>query len=279
MISRFASAAALVLLAACQVGQADASGPETAGAAGAQDLKQNTDFYKFEYSYPTEASQIAGLKALLDKDAAAQENELDQLAREVWIDLNTAVEGDLAQAKGEQETAQLLELLERIKKYKSPFRPHFLAVDWSAAADLPGWISLGAVIETYSGGAHGNYAFDTLLWNKARTKRFDPADLFVSKAALRDAIRPEFCRMLNEERNKRRENPVELGSGDSFDECIDPLKSTLVLESSGGKAFDTISIRIAPYMAGSYAEGAYVIELPVNDAIRSNVKPEFRDDF
>jgi len=279
MILRLVCAGALALLAACQSGTADASAGETGQATGAQTIERETDFYSFIYSYPGQAARIAGLKAVLDADAKAHEAELAAQARELWSEQKALIEADLAQAKGEQEIAAAREALAQITAFDFPFRPHYLVVGWDVAADLPRWLSLGGSVETYSGGAHGNQGFDALLWDKANGKRIAPASLFLSNAALRKAVKPQFCKLLNAERAERRGTPVDPQSDDLFDACIDPFEGVLLLESRTGKAFDTVSFLIAPYLAGSYAEGSYVIEMPVTAPVIEAVKPEYRGAF
>ena len=69
------------------------------------------------------------------------------------------------------------------------------------------------------------------------------------------------------------------GSTEIFDECIDPVKSTVILGSSNKQTFDRIGILVAPYEAGPYAEGDYEVTLPVTQAVLAAVKPEYRAAF
>ncbi len=276
MTFRNIAVAAFFALAACDAG---ASGTGADVQAVARDVEKKTDFYSLEYSYPAKSAGIEALSALLDEDAAAREAELESMAKETWTMQREMLEDDLAKAVTGEEEQSAREGLASLERYEFPFRPHYLAVAWDVAADLPGWMSLGASVETYSGGAHGNQGFDSILWDKQADKMREVGELFVSDDALRGAIQPEFCDLLDAEREQRRGEPVIRSDDDSFDACIDPLENTVLLESSDGQMFDTVSVLVAPYMAGSYAEGSYVIEVPVSDALRAAVRAEFRELF
>ena len=279
MCTRIIAAVSLLLIVACQPEGVGASGAGNAPNDAARKINEKTGLYTFEYSYPPEAAQIGELKAILEDDAAASEQEVKEQAREMFDMQREMFEDDLAQAQSEKERQSIREAIQELEKYEFPFRPHYLSKAWDVAADTPGWLSLGGAIETYSGGAHGNQGFESLLWDKANKQRRDATDLFQSKEALRDAIRADFCKALDDERTERRGEPPAKQSDDPFDACIDPLESTILLESSGGEAFDKLSVLVGPYMAGPYVEGSYVIELPVGETLRSAVKPEYRAFF
>jgi hypothetical protein len=145
--------------------------------------------------------------------------------------------------------------------------------------DLPGWLSLTASRWEFTGGAHGNPWTEAMLWDKAAGARRAAADLFLSKAALSSAIRLPFCDRLDKERAKRREAPVNRNSGDMFDECIDPVESTVILGSADRQHFTRIGVLVDPYEAGPYAEGGYEVTLPVTPAVLKAVRPEYRSLF
>lgn len=223
-----------------------------AALGGARKVSESTRLYEFEYAYPAAAGAIPALRAWFDGDVDAQRAEL------------------VAQAREQQAASE-----------KDDFPYHQLGrwIDWQVVADLPGWLSLSAGVGTYEGGAHPNHGNDALVWDRQAGVRRQPADLFTSKAALSAAIRKDFCRLLDLQRAKKRGEPVRPGSDDPFDECIDPVDNTVILGSSTGKAFDRIGVLVAPYAAGSYAEGDYEVTLPVTRAVMAAVKPEFRPAF
>ena len=220
--------------------------------AQARKTEERTASFEFDYSYPAEAAAIPALAAELEADLAKQRRELAAAAREGRV---------AAQENG------------------FPFNPYSYSAGWSVVTDLPGWLSLSAGASTYTSGAHPNHWSQALLWDKAASKSRKATDLFVSGAALAEAIRVPFCRALNRQRAARRGEVVRSDSGEMFDECIDPTASTVILGSANGQQFDRIGVLIAPYEAGSYAEGDYEVTVPVTRAVMAVVKPQYRSVF
>lgn len=232
---------------------AAASEAPPASAATARSEKVENDLIAFEYKYPAAAAAIPALKAQFDAD-------LDSRLRELTADAEAA--RDSAREGG------------------YPFHAYGYWAEWKTVTDLPGWLSLSAEISTYTGGAHPNHGFDSLIWNRQKGERLDPGAMFAARSALSRAIRAPFCRALDAQRREKRGGDGKLGSIDEFDGCIDPLESgTLILGSSNGKAFDRIGVLVPPYAAGPYAEGSYEVTLPVTAAVLAAVRPEYRSSF
>lgn len=224
----------------------------TAPAATARAEKIENDLYIFDYAWPAAASAIPPLAAELEADLARQR---DELAREAAED---------RKARGGEGF---------------PYHQHSRSISWQVVTQIPGWLSLSSSGAGYSGGAHGITWFGSLLWDRTANRRREVADLFTSPAALSAAIRRPFCAALDRERAKRRGAPVDRTSGDPFDECIDPAKSTVILGSSDRRQFDRIGVLIGPYEAGPYAEGEYEVTVPVTAAVIAAVRPEYRSAF
>ncbi|MDE2595345.1 MAG: DUF3298 and DUF4163 domain-containing protein [Sphingomonadales bacterium] len=239
-------------LATSQATPPAGSASASAEAGGARKVSVSNAFYEYDYAYPAAVGAIPALKAQLDAEAATSQHELDQQSREASKD-----------AKGDGY----------------PFNPWSSGTDWQVVTDLPGWLSLSAQVYSYEGGAHPNHGYSALLWDKHANQRRSVIDLFTSKAALTKVLSEPFCAQLDTERAKRRDTPVQRGSGDQFDECIDPTESTLILGSTDKAHFNRIGVLIGPYEAGPYAEGDYDITLPVTDAVLALVKPEYRQYF
>lgn len=212
----------------------------------ARAVSESSDLYEFDYSYPAAAASIPSLKALLDKDLDARKAELIRLAREGQKD-----------AKGGG----------------FEYHPYSRTVAWQVVTDLPGWLSMSTIVGEYMGGAHPNYVYEGLLWDRSTDRRYAAEDLFVSKAALSAAIRKPFCAELDRQRAKKRGG--EAPGLPEFAECIEPTEQTVILGSSHGKAFNRIGVLVAPYAAGPYAEGDYDVTVPVTDAVLKAVKPEY----
>lgn len=226
--------------------------PSPAAPTAARKVSEASDLYSFDYGYPAAAAGIPSLKAMLDADLDKQKDEL------------------AAEAKTEQAEAA---------RNGFPYRAHSRGFDWQVVTETPGWLSLSSMVSTYTGGAHPNYWFDTILWDKAANERRDPKDMFVSKEALAKAIQPEFCRQIDRQRTKKRGEPVKRDGDDPFAKCLDPSDYVVILGSSNGRAFDRIGVLVPPYEAGPYAEGDYEATVPVTPAILAAVKPEFRSSF
>lgn len=221
-------------------------------AAKAVKIEENGKLFSFSYAYPAQAAAIPALKAELDREKDESRAQLVEEAK---------AGRDLAQDEG------------------FGFSPYERSVDWSVVADLPGWLSLLGDSYEFVGGAHGNSGSTALLWDKAAGKRRDPLSLFVSKEAFNAALRGPYCQALNQERAKRREEPVKSGSGDEFDACINPSDLTVLLGSADKAHFTRIGLIADPYVAGPYVEGSYEVTLPVTPALIKAVKPEYRGLF
>jgi len=226
--------------------------PPTPLPVTARKVSEKNDLYEFTYSYPASAGTVAGLKTSLDAD------------------LNTR----LAKLKSEAAAAR-----KDAAKDGYPYNPWYWSQEWKVVTDLPGWLSLSAEYANYTGGAHGMQWFGTMLWDRQAGKARDPLSLFQSKAALSSAIRKPFCAELDRQRVKKRGEPLSAARSSMFEECVDPLKQTVIVGSASGKAFDRIGILVAPYEAGPYAEGTYEVTVPVTPAVVAAVRPEFRSSF
>lgn len=229
--------------------------PAAANAKGeAVDISEETDDYSFEFSYPAQAGAIPGLKSMLDV-------RLDEQ--------RSALKANAAEAKADAAANDF------------PFNGFYYSEGWQVVADLPRFLSLSSTIGTYSGGAHGNSNFDSLVWDREAGKALEPEDVFTSMGALDNAIGKPLCKALNRERTKRRgETYGENADGDGmFDDCLSPEAANILLGSSNGKTFDRVGFRFAPYVAGAYAEGSYEVTLPVDAAMLKAVKPEYREAF
>lgn len=219
---------------------------------GARSVAEETDDFLFEYAYPAEAGRIPKLRALLDR-------WLDERRQELGVE---SVEAR-REARGEG----------------FPYNKHSYTAEWKVIADLPDWLSLSVDIATYTGGAHGNYHTESLVWDKKAGKAMDAIRLFTSPDALEDALGERFCDALNAQREERRDEPVEPDSDDSFDQCpgIDELE--VLVGSSNRRTFNRLTVYAGPYVAGPYVEGEYEVDLPVDARILAAVKPEYRAAF
>ena len=219
--------------------------------APASDVKENSDLLEFAYGYPAEAAQIPKLAAWLDNDRATKRSAL------------------VAAAERDQAGA---------KKEGFPYRAHTHLQKWEKVTDTPRFLSLSSEIQTYTGGAHGMTGFDSLIWDRNRGIQLKPLDLFTSGAAFDAAIRDDFCAAIAREKAARGiALPEEPDS--PFAKCPPASAQTVWLGSSDGRYLDRLTVAIAPYEVGPYAEGSYKINVPMSRAVVGVVKKEFARDF
>lgn len=255
---------ALLALAGCSSGDELTEEPAPADSAtatatasaevsgGAKSVDEETDLYSFKYSYPEEVGAIAALARQMEADLAEQKRTLVGSARQG---------------------------LEQAEDSGFPYNAYSFSKEWEVIADLPGWLSLSGNFSSYSGGAHGMYGVESLVWDKQVARGFPGKELFTSVEALDTALGDQLCAALNREREKRREEPVASDSDSEFDKCVGVEEATILADSANGKTFDRVMVWFGPYVAGPYAEGSYELEFPVDQAILEAVKPAYRSAF
>lgn len=227
----------------------EAAADEAAKQAPASKVSENNDLIEFAYSYPADAARIPELAKMFDADRAAKREAL------------------IAAARRDKEAAE---------KDGFPYRKHSHLQTWQRVTSTPRFLSLSAEIGTYSGGAHGMQSFDTLIWDRNRRKRMNPLDLFESSAAFDAAVRDAFCAGI---KRAKKAKGVEEAPDSVFAECPPASAQTVWLGSSDGRYLDRLTIAIAPYEIGAYAEGSYKINVPMTGALVKAVKDEFARDF
>jgi hypothetical protein len=229
---------------------ASASAASTAQGKARKDA-EDTDLYSYEFSYPAAVGAIPTLAAKLEQDAAKARSEL------------------IAEATDAREMA---------KKDSYPFNPHSYGEEWKVVANLPGYLSLSNEFYTFTGGAHGMYGLEGYIWDKANNRGFPSAEIFTSPGYLQSQLGDRVCAALNAARVKKGMDPVS-GTDPVFPACPGFDEATILVGSSNGKTFDRITVWYGPYVAGSYAEGAYELDFPMTPAMIEAVKPAYRAAF
>ncbi|WP_317152962.1 DUF4163 domain-containing protein [Sphingopyxis indica] len=215
------------------------------------EVKLSNDLVEFAYAYPREAARIPDLAAWLDNDREKQREAL------------------IKTAKRDKDDAE---------KNGFPYHPHSHLQTWKRVASTPRFLSLSAEIDTYMGGAHGMHSFDSLVWDRNHAKRLKPLDLFESGEAFDRAVNDDLCAGV--ERAKAAKGIDWSRDPDSsFGQCPSASAQTIWLGSTDGKYLDRMTIAIAPYEVGPYAEGSYTINLPVTAAVVHALKDEYQRDF
>lgn len=265
---KISAAVAAVTLAACSSPQdmGDAVGIDPVSASEAsgetlderladrenpREIKIENDQMKFAFSWPAEAVAIPALDAVFEARAKAEQDKFAAMT---------------AEAKADAE------------EYGYPYRAYDFSKGWDVAGDTPRLMSLAAGTYAYTGGAHGNSWFDSMVWDRENGTQMAQTDLFATPAALEGAVREAYCTGLKAERTERLGENTMNGTG-IFDSCPALEELVVVLGSSTGTAFDTINLLAAPYVAGSYAEGPYEVTVPVTQAVIDAAKPDYREAF
>lgn len=223
-----------------------------AANATASNVEEKSELMEFAYSYPLEAAQIPRLAEWLDSDRAARRDAL------------------IAESRRDEALA---------KKEGFPYRPHSHLQTWQRVTNTPRFLSLSSEIDTYTGGAHGMTNFDTLIWDRNTGEKRAPLDLFASGGAFDAAIRDDFCAAIKRAKAAKGIQPPHEESDPVFAECPPASAQTVWLGSSDGRHIDRLTIAIAPYEIGAYAEGDYRINLPVTAKLMAVVRPAYARDF
>jgi hypothetical protein len=224
--------------------------------AAASNVKESNELMEFAYSYPKEAAEIPKLAEWLDNDRATKRDAL------------------VAESRRDQAAA---------RKDGFPYRPHSHLQAWQRVTNTPRFLSLSSEIDTYTGGAHGMTTFATLLWDRNSGERRVPLDLFTSGAAFDAAIRDDYCAAIKRAKLAKGIQPPDEELPEALDsvfaKCPPASAQTVWLGSSDGRHLDRLTIAIAPYEIGAYAEGDYKINIPVTQALVRAVKPDYARDF
>ncbi len=225
-----------------------------ATASGARTVSEETDDFVFDYAYPAEAGNIPELARLLDR---MLERSRETLAR------------------------QAAEAREDARGNGFPYNKFSNSIEWQVVADLPGWLSLSGEIASYTGGAHGNYGMRSLIWNKQAGEAMRGIELFTSPRALGEALGDRYCEALEALRIERGTavEVSEAGEESVFPACPPIDELVVLVGSSDGEQFDRLSLYAGPYVAGAFAEGAYQVDLAIDQAVLGVVKPRYREAF
>lgn len=124
-----------------------------------------------------------------------------------------------------------------------------------------------SIIKTGGDGSRGQRGFEgSLLWDSERDRQIAWTELFDS-GVWNGLIRREYCAGLQAERRSR-------GTGQSTS-CpgFDQLGIALGQGSDGSAQ---LAFTALAYVAGSYAEGPYVVTIPVSDTMIASVQRPYR---
>ena len=222
-----------------------------AASAGPVTIEQKNDLLDFSYSWSAEAAAVPALDRRFRADAASDR-------------------GKATRAAEEDRTAR--------RKTGGDWHEHYLASSWQTAGQSPRLLSLEAETGAYTGGAHPVSGTTSLLWDRRLGREVTLDALLQRNGWWNGAVRQPFCLLLDRERTQRRQAPVK--RSDFFGNCPEVQELTLTLEDQNRNGrFDHVRITADQYVAGPYAEGPYVISLPITATMITRLKPEYRSSF
>lgn len=229
--------------------EANAADPVTAAAQ--EQIALSSDLLIFKYGWPREGAEIAPLNT--------------------WLRGNgeTILKRWQAQAKRDFAASKDDGWVWRTYSYEERY---------AVAADTPRMLVMISDGYQYTGGAHGMPIATAIIWDKGSARRLATGQV-IDVSALKRIAQARFCEILDEQRAEKRGEPVPADRPDMFDECIDIAKQMIVPVSTGGSTLDTIRVIVGPYEAGPYAEGSYVIDLPMTTDLLPAVKAGYRAAF
>lgn len=143
---------------------------------------------------------------------------------------------------------------------------------WQAEAETDGLIALSARTYEYTGGAHGNLALRTAIWDRAAGRRIEFAELFADPKAALAALQPGFCKALDAQRLIRRQGVRD----PNFSNC--PALADLPVIPVGNGAITSLRVLVPPYTAGPWVEGVYEIALETATVL-PHLSPRFAGAF
>ena len=237
-----------LLLVACSAAAQTPEAPDTDDPVTRQTANRESPLLDFQYSWPEAISSEPQLVEHLKDDLTKTYDEALKNARENKADT---------------------------EKYGGVFNQNHYGRIWTLEGETPRLFSLVANTDTFTGGAHPNHDSSALLWDRSTHGEVPIAQLFQSQEAFEAAIRPQFCRLLDAERLKRREGETLDGE---FSKCPEFSELTIAPVGTNGR-FGSIQLIADPYVAGPYAEGDYDISVEVTADLIAALKTEYRRDF
>jgi len=223
--------------------------PAKSGPVTRQSAHRESPLLDFDYVWPEAVAGDSELIAFFDADLSKNFDEATNNARENKV---------------------------AVQNFPGAFHQNLFDRTWTLEGQTPRFFSLVSNTDTFTGGAHPNHNSTALLWDRTAHKAIELSDLFQSQTAFEAAVRPQFCKLLDAERLKRRQGEKLDGE---FSECPKFSDLTIAPSAKSGEAFTTIHLIADPYVAGPYAEGDYEIDVPVSAALAAALKPEFKADF
>jgi len=212
-------------------------------------LKNNTAHLQYSWRVPPEVGVEPKLFELMHAKAEA------------------GLAAGLAQANADAVTA---------KKAGYPVHQYSDLRYWTVTADTARLLALTGQLYGYTGGAHGNSGWDSVIWDRKAQALVPLPALFSDRVKARAIIEPLVCKALAAEQAERRDGQK---MAPEFEKCPSLTQATLVPYGGLTPVAHSLRVIFAPYVAGPYAEGSYELTIPWPESVKPLVKPEYREDL
>ncbi|HYI63385.1 MAG TPA: hypothetical protein VEW71_00715 [Allosphingosinicella sp.] len=196
--------------------------------------------------------------------------------------LAEALRAEWAAALARMEGAARDRQAERAADAREPHRLSYEA-GWRIDADLPEIVAASGTISHYGGGAHGGIEYRVILIDRQRGRAIELPDLFQPGIFEPDllgyrlwgirAVQAAFCRALTGQVRARRDDP-----GAQL-RCPPIEDQPVALLCGAGGRIDRMRALLNPYVVGSWAEGPYEVEFPIDAAMMASIKRRLRPAF
>lgn len=219
-----------------------------AASASAFQVHQKSALLDFDYRWPSQASAISRLRAQL-----------------------------IAQMNHDRSRYTKMAELDRAERahHNFPFFRYSVSRALHFGGQTKRLVSFADERNVFTGGAHGNPSTRALLWDKELGRTINFADLFMRSPT--PMLQRRYCKQLASQR-KRKNGTDQVP--DIWEGCPDPLKFSVIPEDKDRDGrYETINVTANPYEVGSYAEGYYIVLLPVTPALLGALKPQYRSSF
>ena len=155
--------------------------------------------------------------------------------------------------------------------------PYDKSIEITPGAETGKLFSLIRTDSEFTGGAHPNSSFASILWDKALKREIVAANLF--KTADLSALDTALCAAVNAEKRKRdpQAQTISLTSSDWKCPRASAVPFVLATSTLPGKAGGLVFL-IGPYLVGPYSDGPYEVTVP-QSAFRSLLSPAYLDEF
>jgi hypothetical protein len=170
---------------------------------------------------------------------------------------------------------------ERRKKVGATPLPWEVDIKWAYTAKADGIVSLTGVASEFTGGAHPNLMYDTLI-ARATGEKLTMNDMFILKRSPSPAMTIAICEALKAAKTGK------IKSATIFDEpivCAGPdanakteTSKIALAPSSQPDRFGGVYAYYDPYAVGAWVEGPYILTVQ-QEVFAEDLKPEFKGLF